>query len=196
MSSLGYVVSELFNSASTSDKVTLATEWNGMKEISQSDVPASAISIAIAVFSVIGTIVIGFSALPQTIKTLKDRDTVTVNFALFFITGVATIFLTIYGIGLVTVDPNSSTFLLKNGENYVQTQTGEYVLNNSEWVAGYLIPGIFLIGCEFLCATTSFIVAFLKISNMRKAKQNNMSEADYYEKIVKPSLNLKVKGAN
>lgn len=196
MSSLGYVVSELFNSASASDKVALAADWNGMKEIGQSNVPATPISIAIAVFSVIGTIVIGFSALPQTIKTLKDRDTVTVNFALFFITGVATTFLTIYGIGLVAVDPNSAVFLIPNGNDFVKTTCGEYVLNNSEWVAGYLIPGIFLIGCEFLCATTSFIVAFLKISNMRKAKQNNMSEADYYEKIVKPSLNLKVKGAN
>ncbi|KEZ24023.1 Hypothetical protein, predicted transmembrane protein [Ureaplasma diversum NCTC 246] len=196
MSSLGYVVSELFNGAAASDKVALEGKWGELTEISQSDVSASGISIAIAVFSVIGTLVIGFSALPQTIKTLKDRDTVTVNFALFFITGVATVFLTIYGIGLVAVNPNSAAFLIQNGESYLMTKSGEYVLNNSEWVAGYLIPGIFLIFCEFLCATTSFIVAFLKLSNMKKAKQNGMSEADYYEKIVKPSLNLKTKGAN
>ena len=148
---------------------------------------ASGISIAISVFSVIGTIVIALSVLPQTIKTLRERDTASLSLLLFLFNGIATAFLTLYGVGLVTVHPNSLTFLR-------DIQNGNFIYNREEWVAGYLVCGIFLIMGEALCSVTSFIVLFYKVNNMIKAKNMGMNEEEYYEKQIKPFL--KVKGAN
>ncbi|WP_051675835.1 PQ-loop repeat-containing protein [Ureaplasma canigenitalium] len=141
---------------------------------------ASPISIAIAVFSVVGTIVIAFSVLPQTIKTFKDRQTQGLSFLLFFLTGLATAFLTIYGCSLVAANPASYTFLIKDtlGKAY-QTQDGFLIFNYQEWVAGFLVPGIFLIGGELLCSITSFMTAFLIIYNKRKASSMGMTHAEY-----------------
>lgn len=147
---------------------------------------ASGISIAIAVFSVVGTFVIALSALPQTIKTMKDKDTANLSFLLFFLTGIATFALFLYGIGLVTVPTNSIVFLMGK-----TLDTNEYVFNYEEWVAGYLVPGILLIIGELFASITSFMVAFAKLQNKSKAKKVGLSEADYYNKYVKPTLKIK-----
>lgn len=149
---------------------------------------ASGISIAISVFSVLGTIVIALSALPQTIKTMKDKDTANISFLLFFLTGVATFFLTLYGIGLVTVPQNSWNFLVNVADN---NGKAAFIFNNQEWTAGFLVPGILLIVGEFFACVTSFMVAFVKLNNKLKAKKAGLSEADYYEKFIKPTLKLK-----
>ncbi|MCV3754324.1 PQ-loop domain-containing transporter [Ureaplasma zalophigenitalium] len=146
---------------------------------------ASGISIAIAVFSVIGTIVVALSVFPQTIKTMKDRNTASLSFLLFFLTGLATTFLALYGIGLITVQTNSSNFLVGI------TTEGKGIFNYQEYVAGFLVPGIFLLACEAFMAITSFMVAFVKLANQIKAKKAGMSELDYYEVHIKPTLNLK-----
>ncbi|WP_303922939.1 PQ-loop domain-containing transporter [Ureaplasma parvum] len=158
-----------------------------INELVPETLTASGISIAISVFSVIGTIVIALSVLPQTIKTLREKDTASLSLLLFLLNGIATAFLTLYGIGLVTVHPNSFAFL-------VDIKNGMYIYNREEWVAGYLICGIFLIMGEALCSVTSFIVLFYKVNNMIKAKKMGMSEQEYYEKQIRPFL--KVKGAN
>ncbi|MCV3728731.1 PQ-loop domain-containing transporter [Ureaplasma miroungigenitalium] len=147
---------------------------------------ASGISIAVSVFSVIGTIVIALSVFPQTIKTMKDRNTASLSFLLFFLTGLATTFLALYGIGLITVKTNSSAFLVG-----VTSDTGKGIFNYQEYVAGFLVPGIFLLACEGFMAVTSFMVAFVKLANQIKAKKAGMSELDYYEVHIKPTLNLK-----
>ncbi|MCV3743467.1 PQ-loop repeat-containing protein [Ureaplasma sp. ES3154-GEN] len=149
---------------------------------------ASGASIAVSVFSVIGTIVIALSVFPQTIKTMKDRNTAGLSFLLFFLTGLATTFLALYGIGLITVDPKSSDFAKGS---FVAEGKMQYVYNYQEYVAGYLVPGIFLLACEGFMAVTSFMVAFVKLANQIKAKKAGMSESEYYEIHIKPTLNLK-----
>lgn len=176
--------SSLYSAASNA---TTQTGSNLINDLVPETLTASGISIAISVFSVIGTIVIALSVLPQTIKTLREKDTASLSLLLFLLNGIATAFLTLYGIGLVTVHPNSFSFL-------VDIKNGMFIYNREEWVAGYLICGIFLIMGEALCSVTSFIVLFCKVNNMIKAKKMGMSEEEYYEKQIKPFL--KVKGAN
>lgn len=184
-------MSNIFNELSVLGS-SLQNEASSLSEVVAkvaNDVPgASGISVAISVFSVLGTIVIALSVLPQTIKTFKDRDTANISFLLFFLTGVATFFLTLYGIGLVTVYPNSFNFL---ADIVVDGAKASYVFNYQEWVAGFLVPGIFLIAGEFFASITSFAVAFIKLNNSLKAKKANLSESVYYERYIKPTLNLK-----
>lgn len=65
-------------------------------------------SIAMSIFSLLGTFIIGFSMLPQTILTMRTRDTSKLSLALYLVMGIATLLITLYGIGLVII-PNPAT---------------------------------------------------------------------------------------
>lgn len=182
----------ILHADSASNVTEAAKNMENYKALAEAVSGASGISIAISVFSVIGTIVIGLSSLPQTIKTMKDKDTANISFLLFFLTGVATFFLTLYGIGLVTVPQNSWNFLVDVGTG--PGGKAMFIFNNQEWTAGFLVPGILLIIGEFFASITSFMVAFVKLNNKLKAQKAGLSEAEYYDKFIKPTL--KIKGGN
>ena len=151
-------------------------------------------SIAMTIFSLLGTFIIGFSMFPQTILTMKTKDTAKLSLALYFVMGLATMFITIYGIGLCVV-PQS------------QIAPADGLSAKAEWVTGWVLPGAAIIFGELICSVTSFIIAFVKLNNMIKAKKAGMTEAEYvekhYGKIIKAheeqaankvSLSEKIKG--
>lgn len=155
-------------------------------------------SIAMTIFSLIGTFIIGFSMFPQTIATFKSKDTATLSLPLYLVMGIATAFITIYGIGLVII-PNPQT--LSGNEQYElakligagsfsYTGAANDVSNASwmdavktNWVLSFIVPGAAIIFGELICSVTSFIVAFLKLSNMRNAKKLGISEAEYVSRM-------------
>ena len=126
-------------------------------------------SIAMTIFSLLGTFIIGFSMFPQTILTMKTRDTAKLSLALYFVMGLATMFITIYGVGLCVI-PES------------QVKAGDGLSQKARWITGWVLPGAAIIFGELICSVTSFMIAFVKLNNMIKAKKAGMSEAEYVEK--------------
>ncbi|MCV3743465.1 PQ-loop repeat-containing protein [Ureaplasma sp. ES3154-GEN] len=156
-------------------------------EISSSATP---IGIAISIFSVIGTILIALSAFPQTLKTMRDKNTTQLSFLLFLLTAIASSTLAIYGIGLMSVSPNAKTFIVGKFTDPTNNQW-KYVFNYQSYISGFLIPGILMfIGSSFL-GITAFMVAFLKLSNVKKAKKLGLTEQEYYDLHLAPKVNLK-----
>lgn len=138
-------------------------------------------SIAMSIFSLLGTFIIGFSMLPQTIVTMKTKDTAKLSLPLYFVMGLATLLITIYGVGLCVV-PNPKT----HPDMVDVIGTGSFGGNHVDaayknWVSGFVVPGAAIIFGELLCSVTSFLVAFVKLDNMMKAKKAGMTEADYVE---------------
>ncbi|MCV3754326.1 PQ-loop repeat-containing protein [Ureaplasma zalophigenitalium] len=174
--------------------------WNSINDIadfydSQGNInptisaQASGVEVATSVFSAIGTVLLALSVLPQTIRTLKNKDTAQLNFWLFLLTGLASAFLSIYGIGLTTVSPYSKVFAV--GKFINEEGKTIFAFNYQRFIAGYLVPGIIMcVGSGFL-AMTSFLVAFLKFKNKHNAKKMNLSESEYYQQYIVPELNNK-----
>lgn len=63
----------------------------------------SGLGVGMTVFSLLGTFVIGFSMLPQTIMTLKIKQTATLSLAFYAISGFACFVLMLYGFALSVV---------------------------------------------------------------------------------------------
>ena len=61
----------------------------------------SPLAICVAFFSIVGTLTIGISVLPQTIDTIKNQQTQTFSWLMYVFLVVGCFFLMIYGIGLV-----------------------------------------------------------------------------------------------
>ncbi|GAA5414497.1 hypothetical protein [Ureaplasma ceti] len=157
-------------------------------------------SIAMSIFSLLGTFIIGFSMLPQTIMTMRLKDTAKLSLPLYFVMGVATFLIFIYGIGLCVV-PNpqwnteavgttgkSFADMIGPGSFHWDHAKGANANNSSwvfacyqNWVSGFVVPGAAVIFGELLCAITSFMIAAVKIQNMISAKKAGVSEAEYVE---------------
>ncbi|MCV3734497.1 PQ-loop domain-containing transporter [Ureaplasma miroungigenitalium] len=143
---------------------------------------ASATEVATSVFSAVGTTLLALSVLPQTIKTLKSKDTAQLNFWLFLLTGLASAFLAIYGVGLATVSPYAKVFAV--GKFINEQNETVLVFNYQRFIAGYLVPGIIMCVGSSLLSITALMVAFLKFKNARNAKSMNLSETDYYQQYI------------
>lgn len=125
-----------------------------------------AISIAMTIFTIVGTIFLGFSVLPQVFFTLKTKQTAKLSLKLYLLLGIGTFLMLIYGIGL-TVIPQAGS-----GQNFIS------------WLWSYRIPGIAIVICEIICSTSSFITLSFKISNIRKAKKFQLTEEEYEVKML------------
>lgn len=148
-------------------------------------------SIAMSIFSLLGTFIIGFSMFPQTVLTLKTKNTASLSLLLYLVMGIATLLLTIYGIGLVII-PNpehnqaiaeqlgAGSFGFSGNESFDNSSWLSAVHKN--WISGYIVPGAALIFGEAICSITSFIIAFIKIKNMLGAKKDGVSELTYIQK--------------
>ena len=156
-------------------------------------------SIAMSIFSLLGTFIIGFSMFPQTVLTLKTKNTASLSLLLYLVMGIATLLLTIYGVGLV-ISPNpehneaiayqlgAGSFGYTGAIDFANASWVEAVHKN--WISGYVVPGAALIFGEAICSITSFIIAFIKIANMLGAKKAGISELAYIQKkygIIVPS---------
>lgn len=125
-----------------------------------------AISIAMTVFTFVGTILLGFSVLPQVFFTLKTKQTAKLSLWLYLLLGIGTFLMLIYGIGL-TVIPQAGS-----GQNFVG------------WLWSYRIPGIAIVICEIICSASSFLILSFKLSNMKKAKKLQLTEEEYEAKML------------
>lgn len=123
-------------------------------------------AIAMSIFTIFGTCLLGISIVPQVFYTIKTKLTARLSMMLYLIMGIGTLFLLIYGIGLVII-PNDSS-----------------VLNGADWVSSYLIPGIAIIIGELICTSSCFIIVAIKLTNMLNAKKNKLSEIEYEEKFI------------
>lgn len=120
-----------------------------------------AISIAMSIFTILGTILLGMSVLPQVFMTLKTKQTAKLSLRLYLLLGIGTFLLLIYGIGLAVIPQSGSG------------------LGFLDWLWSYRIPGIAIIVCEVICSTSSFFILGFKLSNKKKAKQLNLTEEEY-----------------
>ena len=123
-------------------------------------------AIAMSIFTIFGTCLLGISIVPQVFYTIKTKLTARLSMMLYLIMGIGTLFLLIYGIGLVII-PNDSN-----------------VLNGADWLSSYLIPGIAIIIGELICTSSCFIIVAIKLTNMLNAKKNKLSEIEYEEKFI------------
>lgn len=139
-------------------------------------------AIAMTITSLLGTFIIGFSMLPQTIATFRTKQTANISLGLYFIMGIATLLITFYGIGLCVVptDIKAIADTLKTQNSSLITQAFVDSLPTSDAVVtGYIVPGAAIIFGELLCAVTSFMIAGLKMYNQYKAKKLSITEAEY-----------------
>ncbi|MBR2651432.1 hypothetical protein IKD48_01265 [bacterium] len=123
-------------------------------------------AIAMSIFTIFGTCLLGISIVPPVFYTIKTKLTARLSMMLYLIVGIGTLFLLIYGIGLVII-PNDSN-----------------VLNGADWLSSYLIPGIAIIIGELICTSSCFIIVAIKLTNMLNAKKNKLSEIEYEEKFI------------
>lgn len=140
--------------------------------------------IAMTIFSLIGTFLISFSMLPQTIVTMRTKETANLSFGLYLLMGFATFLIFFYGIGLVMVPPN----IKEQAQAYMDlpnpryTLTKEYIENlptSNSVILGYIVPGSAIIFGELFCSVTSFMIAYIKIKNKRAAIKLGITEDEY-----------------
>ncbi|MBR2651989.1 hypothetical protein IKD56_01160 [bacterium] len=124
-------------------------------------------AIAMSIFTIFGTCLLGISIVPQVFYTIKTKLTARLSMMLYLIMGIGTLFLLIYGIGLVII-PNDKPS----------------ILNGADWLSSYLIPGIAIIIGELICTSSCFIIVAIKLTNMLNAKKNKLSEIEYEEKFI------------
>lgn len=124
-------------------------------------------AIAMSIFTIFGTCLLGISIIPQVFYTIKTKLTARLSMMLYLIMGIGTLFLLIYGIGLVII-PNDKP----------------NILNGADWLSSYLIPGIAIIIGELICTSSCFIIVAIKLTNMLNAKKNKLSEIEYEEKFI------------
>lgn len=127
----------------------------------------NALSIAMAVFTLIGTCLLGVSVVPQVFYTVKTKKTAKLSLMLYLVLTIGTFFMLIYGIGL-TVIPDTGIIVGNLPP-----------ISHEVWLWSYRIPGILIIICEVICCSSSFIVSFIKVRNMIKAKKLNLTEEEY-----------------
>lgn len=142
--------------------------------------------IAMTVFSLVGTILISFSMLPQTIVTMRTKQTAELSFGLYLLMGFATFLIFFYGVGLVMVPTNIQELVRtanqtdggfwfnKFHENFINA-----LPDSKKVILGYLVPGIAIIFGELFCSVTSFMIAFVKIKNKKAASKLGITEAEY-----------------
>ena len=67
-------------------------------------------SVAMSIFTIFGTCLLGISIVPQVFYTIKTKLTARLSMMLYLIMGIGTLFLLIYGVGLVII-PNDKDVL-------------------------------------------------------------------------------------
>lgn len=81
------------------------TYFSSITAFTNNDMTAhlSGLGVGMTVFSLLGTFIIGFSMLPQTIMTLRIKQTASLSLAFYTISGIACAILMIYGFALSVV---------------------------------------------------------------------------------------------
>ncbi|MBQ5492443.1 MAG: hypothetical protein IIT78_01010 [Mycoplasmataceae bacterium] len=140
---------EWLQSTNTADKMQI------LLAISQGLAIISPLAICVAFFSIVGTLTIGISVLPQTVDTIKNQQTQTFSWLMYVFLVVGCFFLMIYGIGLVEAggaiegtyySAAKDGITQSNGDAYIQT-SGSYIRQNMNYT--------YLALCNWLADKTS-----------------------------------------
>lgn len=92
----------------------------------------SGLGVGMTVFSLLGTFVIGFSMLPQTIMTLKIKQTATLSLAFYAISGFACFVLMLYGFALSVVPWQGWNYNALNVLDQVGSVKGSITLQGTD----------------------------------------------------------------
>ena len=134
-------------------KADAADKMQILLAISQGLAVISPLAICVAFFSIVGTLTIGISVLPQTIDTIKNQQTQTFSWLMYVFLVVGCFFLMIYGIGLVeaggTIEGTYYSYYAPKGvsgalgdSNHLLNHSGSYIRQNINYI--YLALGNWL----------------------------------------------------
>ena len=99
--------------------------------ISQGLAIISPLAICVAFFSIVGTLTIGISVLPQTIDTVKNQQTQTFSWLMYVFLVVGCFFLMIYGIGLVEAGGAIEGTYYSAAKDGITNSNGDVIIQNS-----------------------------------------------------------------
>ncbi|MBQ5543445.1 MAG: hypothetical protein IIT97_00690 [Mycoplasmataceae bacterium] len=136
---------EWLSSTNTADKMQI------LLAISQGLAIISPLAICVAFFSIVGTLTIGISVLPQTVDTIKNQQTQTFSWLMYVFLVVGCFFLMIYGIGLVEaggaiegtyysavkdgITNSNGDVIIQNSGSYIRQNMNYTYLALSNWLA-------------------------------------------------------------
>jgi uncharacterized protein with PQ loop repeat len=115
--------------------------------------------MAVTIVMIIGAAFIGFFSLPNLISVLKTKNTLGINLPMYVLFVTSCTCFMIYGLGIM-----------------IDTTLG----NMSRFGGG--LPT--LISNSF-CVTIGLITLTIKLYNIHRAKQHNMTELQYWDKVIK-----------
>lgn len=116
---------EWLQSTNTADKMQI------LLAISQGLAIISPLAICVAFFSIVGTLTIGISVLPQTIDTIKNQQTQTFSWLMYVFLVVGCFFLMIYGIGLVEAGGAIEGTYYSAAKDGITDSNGDVIIQNS-----------------------------------------------------------------
>lgn len=116
---------EWLQSTNTADKMQI------LLAISQGLAVISPLAICVAFFSIVGTLTIGISVLPQTIDTIKNQQTQTFSWLMYVFLVVGCFFLMIYGIGLVEAGGTIEGTYYSAAKDGITDSNGDVIIQNS-----------------------------------------------------------------
>lgn len=145
-----------------------------------------ALVITMTVFSLVGTILISFSMLPQTIVTMRTKQTAELSFGLYLLMGFATFLIFFYGVGLVMVPTNLKELVKAANTDQKSFFFGKFtdafiksIPDSKSIILGYIVPGSAILIGEIFCSVTSFMIAYVKIKNKKAAAKLGITETEY-----------------
>lgn len=116
---------EWLSSTNTADKMQI------LLAISQGLAIISPLAICVAFFSIVGTLTIGISVLPQTVDTIKNQQTQTFSWLMYVFLVVGCFFLMIYGIGLVEAGGAIEGTYYSAAKDGITNSNGDVIIQNS-----------------------------------------------------------------
>ena len=122
--------------------------------------------------SMLGVVIAMVCYLPGVIKTFKYNDTRSISTLMYTLTTLGCLLWIVIAIFLII------------GYSQTQTDSNDYIY----WLASGLGTLLSNIGL----GTCSILILFKKIKNVLKAKKHNMTEDEYYKKVVEPVVNQKI----
>lgn len=154
-----------------------SSTYQGAQEVmywagSYPDLISNPLAICVSFFSILGTLTIGISVLPQTMETMKNRQTQTFPMLMYWFLFVGCFCLGIYGIGLVQAGYNTQAGYwsqentkyineLLVGQKYIDSTTGLLATGvtaqeAAQWLVNNGVFGVVSGHSEFLISPASY----------------------------------------
>ena len=140
---------EWLQSTNTADKMQI------LLAISQGLAIISPLAICVAFFSIVGTLTIGISVLPQTVDTIKNQQTQTFSWLMYVFLVVGCFFLMIYGIGLVEAGGAIEGTYYSAAKDGITDSNGDVIIQNSGSYIRQNMNYTYLALCNWLADKTS-----------------------------------------